>query len=87
MPRKANAPSRAQASARGDAIATVLFGAALIVASLIVALAETDVPKHVVGFAVFIGGVALVAWGGLELDRLAAARPKAEPKSGGRDAA
>lgn len=87
MPKRTTNRTRARASARGDAIATLLFGAALIIASVIVALAETDVPKHLIGFGTFLAGVALVAWGSLGLDRLAAVRRKGEQNCGVGDAA
>jgi hypothetical protein len=82
MPNKTIDHARARASTRGDAVATLLFGAAMIIASVIVALAETDVPKHMIGFGMFLMGVALVASRSLALDCLAAARRTAEQKSG-----
>lgn len=78
MPKRTIDQTRAQASARGDAIATLLFGAVLIIASVIVTLAETDVPKSLIGFGTFLAGVALSAWGSSELERLAA--PRSHPE-------
>lgn len=62
MPKKTIDHARALASARGDAIATLLFGVALILASVIVALAEAALLRYLIGFGTFLAGVALIAW-------------------------
>jgi hypothetical protein len=84
MSKKTMNHARARASARGDAIATLLFGAVLLIASVIITLAETDVPKYLIGFGTFLAGVALSAWGSSELERLAAPRrnPNRSPQPG-----
>jgi hypothetical protein len=76
-----------QTGARGNAIATFCAGVSLTVAPLFAPFANGHVPEHLSGFAVFLAGIALMAWAIAELDFLAAAERTGKRNPGGRDAA
>jgi protein-S-isoprenylcysteine O-methyltransferase Ste14 len=78
---------RARARARGNAIAALYAGAVLSVAPSLAAWTGTPLPENLTGFAVFLAGIALIAWACGELDRTAAVASKKKPDQRGRDAA